>query len=63
MADKNDLINLAADAHLDEPMEELLASYLRRLAKRLRDGSPDRSPEFAEGVKWAAAQIDQEADA
>lgn len=62
MTDKHDVINLAADAHLDEVMEPLLADYLRGLAQRLRDGNPDRSPEFTDGVEWAADQIAQEAE-
>jgi hypothetical protein len=62
MTTRNDIINLAGDAHLDEVMEPLLANYLRSLGQRLRDTHPDRGPGFAEGVEWAASRLDVEAE-
>jgi hypothetical protein len=62
MTTRSDIINLAGDAHLDEVMEPLLADYLRNLGQRMRDTHPDRGPGFAEGVAWAAVQLDLEAE-
>jgi hypothetical protein len=62
VTNRNDIIDLAGDAHLDEVMEPLLADYLRNLGQRMRDTHPDRGQDFAEGVEWAAVQLDLEAE-
>lgn len=62
MTSKDDIINLAGDAHLDEAMESLLADYLRTLARRIQDANPDRTPDFTEGVEWAVEEMLAEAE-
>lgn len=50
-----DLLDLMSDA-----LVEVQNEYAGRLARQIRFGHPDRSPDFADGAEWAADYIDPE---
>lgn len=41
-------------------LNEMQANQLRRSTRLIRECNPDRSPEFSDGVQWAADLIDPE---
>ncbi|MCQ6554770.1 hypothetical protein NPS70_16415 [Streptomyces sp. C10-9-1] len=45
-------------AALDAALVEIQTEYASRLARQIRHGHPDRSPDFADGAEWAADFID-----
>ena len=41
-------------------MREHMDAYAHELAERIRNGNPDRTPDWSDGVDWAANLIDPE---